>query len=813
LAKRSVYNAVKKAFEFLIFNLIRLPKRFAGKCICNCRSENKMKICSVCQRCYEDAALDCQGNHGSLNAARPGTREMIADYRLDFLLERDAAGETYQATRDGFDQPFIVKIISPNSSGGAEQREKIQSETRAAANINHLNIARVYESGSIGDGEFYTVSESISGQTLRECLRKVGAFPEAEAVMIARHAAEALAAAHSIGVIHRAVSPANIILAKDGEKLAVRLQNFDFGGVEQQIVVAGLSDANPPIDALRYLSPEQCAGQTADARADVYSLAVVLYEMLCGRSPFAAPTSAVIADRRVNEQPLDQLNFDTRALVKHILLQSLQKRPKARPQTAGLFARQLRHIEQLLGLSPATQEVSQSAPVSESAPAAIASGNALLSNELPSQSSTPLEKIQPREMPTIEIAEPILPPVPLAAQSPIEKIRAHAIYAAAPFSESEPIRIKKKEAEIDSFAAEPILIRKKEVSVASFESEPISVRKKFESEPIVVKKKQIAEAALDSSPIFVKRKNSVVAAVAPEVIDLPDADVRDTRRAQSTAPIFANSLNESRRRPVPTRRPLFVGAGILALLVSAMLGALLYNRQQQPSAVPPTVADASPASTTSQSPETTFDTSGARTESEVTKVEESAPAAIENSPVITPRREEIPAIERTANDGMAKQNKPLEDRAVSENPVSAEVERGDPRARTVSVDTNAQTELSTSLNRWVTATNSRNVEQQMNYYAPKVNSYYRTRNASPESVRAEKKRIFERADTVDIKTGKPEITVSPDGKTATMRFRKKYAIREGQRSRNGEVLQELQWVKSGSGWRIVSERDVKVINR
>jgi ketosteroid isomerase-like protein len=131
----------------------------------------------------------------------------------------------------------------------------------------------------------------------------------------------------------------------------------------------------------------------------------------------------------------------------------------------------------------------------------------------------------------------------------------------------------------------------------------------------------------------------------------------------------------------------------------------------------------------------------------------------------------------------------------------------------VSAGGNAQAELSTSLDRWVSATNARNVDQQMNYYAPKVNAYYQARNASPESVRAEKKRLFERADQVDIQTGKPEINVSPDGKTATMRFRKKYAIKEGQRSRNGEVLQELKWVKSGSGWRIVSERDIKVINR
>jgi ketosteroid isomerase-like protein len=131
----------------------------------------------------------------------------------------------------------------------------------------------------------------------------------------------------------------------------------------------------------------------------------------------------------------------------------------------------------------------------------------------------------------------------------------------------------------------------------------------------------------------------------------------------------------------------------------------------------------------------------------------------------------------------------------------------------VSKNGDAQAELNSSLGDWVTATNSRNVDRQMSYYAPQVAAYYRTRNVSPDAVRAEKRRAFGRADAVDIQTGKPEIAVSADGKSATMRFRKKYAIREGQNNRSGEVIQELRWIKSGSGWRIVSERDLKVINR
>jgi serine/threonine protein kinase/ketosteroid isomerase-like protein len=774
-----------------------------------------MKICFVCQRCCEDSVTDCEENHGSLVAARSGSREMIADYRLDFLLERNATGETYQATRSGFDQNFIIKIFNLNSMSDQAQREKIQSEARVAAALNHPNIARVYESGSIGDGEFYIVTEQISGQTLRECLRKIGVFPETEAVMIARDAAEALEAAHRIGAIHRAVSPANIILARDNENPSVKLQNFDFGGVKQQAAIDGFSDAKPPIDELRYLSPEQCAGQAADARSDVYSLAVVLFEMLCGRSPFAAPTSTVIADRRINAQPLEKLSFDTRALLKHILVQSLQKRPEARPQTAGNFARQLRHIEQLLGLSLPTppREISQPSTMKESAP------DAVVFNDAPTPESNKLtsEKSPAHDFLTQEIAEPISTPMPIHAPPSVENVEEKTVLVDASFVESEPIRIEKREPRLDSVSIEPTLIeREEEATVISFESEPIRIKKKFESEPIIVKKKQVGATALEAEPIPVEWKKDDVVSTTPEVIDLSDVDVKETRKVESTAPIFTHPVNESRARSLPTKRPLFVGAGLLALLVSVMLGALLYKRQNQ-SAVASTIAVASPVPAASQPQELALDTSNDMAEfnaaeADAIETEEFAPVAIEKSSQTTARRENRSPEETPTNDRDAKQNEPLRNRVASANLPAAEITDNNSRPRIVS-ESGAQAELNTSLGNWVTATNARNVERQMNYYAPKINAFYRTRNASPDAVRAEKRRVFERADQVDIQTGKPQIVVSPDGKSATMRFRKKYLIKEGQRTRNGEVVQELQWVKSGNGWRIVSERDVKVINR
>jgi hypothetical protein len=409
---------------------------------------------------------------------------------------------------------------------------------------------------------------------------------------------------------------------------------------------------------------------------------------------------------------------------------------------------------------------------------------------------SPPENHQPRDMATQITTDGILPATQFATPSSFGKIEETTIDA-APSSESEPIRADEKEIGVKSFSAEPILIKKKESSVIPFESEPITVKKKFESEPIIDMEKQVDAPMPESAPIFIKQKKTDIAATTPRVIDLRDADVKETRETQTTAPIFANSSNENRVRNLSVSQPLVIGASLLVLLVSVLLGVLLYNRQHQQSTAPPTIA----SSSESQLP--VPDMSGDKRESGVAEIEKPEPDAIENSPAIVSKRENQSSEETTVTDQAAKQNESAKNQTAGENPALTESDR----------DGNAETELSTSLERWVNVTNSRNVDQQMNYYAPKINAYYRTRNASPASVRAEKKRIFERADTVNIETGKPEITVSPDGKTATMLFRKKYFIKEGQQSRSGEVIQELQWVKLGNDWRIVSERDVRVINR
>jgi ketosteroid isomerase-like protein len=126
-------------------------------------------------------------------------------------------------------------------------------------------------------------------------------------------------------------------------------------------------------------------------------------------------------------------------------------------------------------------------------------------------------------------------------------------------------------------------------------------------------------------------------------------------------------------------------------------------------------------------------------------------------------------------------------------------------------DAGTEGELRAALGEWLAATNSRDVGRQMSYYAPRVEAFYLSRNAPREAVRAEKARLFAQAASVNVEAAPPEIRMSRDGRTAVMRFRKRYQITGGEGARSGEVLQELRWRRTEGGWKIVGERDLRVL--
>lgn len=147
----------------------------------------------------------------------------------------------------------------------------------------------------------------------------------------------------------------------------------------------------------------------------------------------------------------------------------------------------------------------------------------------------------------------------------------------------------------------------------------------------------------------------------------------------------------------------------------------------------------------------------------------------------------------------------------SKKPESREQVRGADDSRADGTG-NTERELRAALNDWVAATNARNLGKQLSFYRPTMNAFYRRRNVSVAEVGADRARVFERAHSINIQAEDPNIQLEPDGRTATMLFRKRYSIAGGGEDRSGEVVQELRWQRVNGRWRIISERDVRVVH-
>jgi serine/threonine protein kinase len=306
-----------------------------------------MKVCSLCRRCYDDIYPYCGvEGHPPLSETRSGHTEMVAGYKLEALLKSNARGQTYRASEIDSCQPCLIKILPADTVNG----EGFLRDARIAAAFFHPNVVDVYEASTLDSGELYVVSENPEGQTLRELLGTAGTPKLLMTILVARQAAEAVHALHLKGLVHGLINPENIILTNDGEcGLLARVRDIDFGGVVARSVVSTKFLIDSALDLLRYFAPEVCNGEAATMKADVYSLGVILYEMLSGTPPFDATKAAGIIEMHRNQPPpeIKINNFDLRMLLTHTLTESLQKQSRLRQSSANTFARQMRHIEQL----------------------------------------------------------------------------------------------------------------------------------------------------------------------------------------------------------------------------------------------------------------------------------------------------------------------------------------------------------------------------------------------------------------------------------------------------------------------------------
>ncbi len=320
-----------------------------------------------------DSSAEAFQNGGSVTEATDTAAEdslvgtvLAGRYRIESLLGSGGMGSVYRAEHVLMRKACAVKVLHREMTQVKEVVARFEREAVAAARIEHPNVATATDFGQLENGSFYLVLEFIEGKSLSQLIADVGPLPEGRALLITRQIADALAAAHGAGIVHRDLKPDNVMLVtKDGASDFVKV--LDFGIAKIKIEEPGpgqqaLTRLNTVMGTPEYMSPEQARGEPVDLRADLYTVGIILYEMLAGTSPFRHDEFVVVLTKKLTEDP-PALPAHVSAAARELVDELLQRSPDDRPQTAASL---VERVDAILGYSPAPSAAF--APVSGQSP-------------------------------------------------------------------------------------------------------------------------------------------------------------------------------------------------------------------------------------------------------------------------------------------------------------------------------------------------------------------------------------------------------------------------------------------------------------
>ena len=257
---------------------------------------------------------------------------IIGSYKITEKIGEGGMGAVFKGIDEMLEREVAIKMLRPELARQPDVVERFRSEAITLAKLNHPNIATLYSFLRHND-DFFMVMEFVRGNTLESILRNFGAIPFERAVPLFCQALEGIDHAHKQGIIHRDIKPANAMVLDTG---SVKVMDF---GIARVLGSARMTRQGNVVGTVEYMSPEQIRGEETDARADIYSLGILLYEMLTGRVPFESPSEYELMKRQVEDAPPPPTQFASQipVLIEQAIMRALAKKPGARFKTAGEF--------------------------------------------------------------------------------------------------------------------------------------------------------------------------------------------------------------------------------------------------------------------------------------------------------------------------------------------------------------------------------------------------------------------------------------------------------------------------------------------
>ncbi len=270
-------------------------------------------------------------------------------YEFIEVLGRGGMGKVYKVFDKKINDEVTIKILKPEISDDDRIIERFSNELKLARKIVHKNVGRMYDIND-EDGTHFITMEYVPGEDLKSFIKRVGHLPTGKAISIAKQVCEGLAEAHRLGVVHRDLKPSNIMIDLEGN---ARIMDF---GIARSLKTKGLTSTGVMVGTPEYMSPEQVEGKEIDRRSDIYSLGVIIFEMLTGKAPFSGETPYSVAFKHKTEPPPDpkEVNVLIPEKLSQVILKCMGKAKEERYQKAEELFSDLTQIEKAI---PTTEKV------------------------------------------------------------------------------------------------------------------------------------------------------------------------------------------------------------------------------------------------------------------------------------------------------------------------------------------------------------------------------------------------------------------------------------------------------------------------